>query len=178
MADIKIAILEKDSVELGVVTEYDFETLLNDYGVRKRRFTLKLVSTISNSAGWLRLCDQGIATDQVGYIPPYECYVKTITFTNRNSGTIGNPYVAEIRALSIDADNDDDITTSSQVDWYVDGSSAQDQYANGRRWRHVAPNEDDICVKDRAYGFRFEEITNGDSLSDIYFEVEFEEILS
>jgi hypothetical protein len=183
MVDIKVAILEKDGEEFDDPVEYDSETLvrnilggvISDY--MPRRTTLKLVDTSSNSQGWLRLSDQGISSDRVGYIPPYDCYVKSITFTNRNDGKDDKPLVAEIRAYYTNADSEDRIRTSDSVGWYVDASSAQDNYAYGRRWRYTAPDNQDQLLKDRAYAFRYDELEDREDFSDIYVEIELEEIL-
>jgi hypothetical protein len=132
MVDIKVAILEKDGEEFDDPVEYDSETLvrnilggvISDY--MPRRTTLKLVDTSSNSQGWLRLSDQGISSDRVGYIPPYDCYVKSITFTNRNdeNSTLLSEEITRM-AISGEINPNDPVAVGTfvrtKLDPFVDG---------------------------------------------------------
>ncbi len=146
-------------------------------GTVKRTAQLTLIYQGSTSSQWLKSSDSAIKTNECGVIPPFNCRVREVAFTNKHTGSTSQ--VNELRAHYRDRSDTSYFSTSDPVEWFANNAASANLLYNegdGKRWAYDCTNDNDEMLTTRAYAFRFQRTYGRCNMDDIHIIVTLEEI--
>jgi hypothetical protein len=122
----------------------------------KRRDIISFTIDGNSRNKWFSQNDNGSSTNKTFYVPPYDCRILRVTFANDSKGNNSNPLHTEVKAHCKHYDTEGDITTNSEVAWYVnsDGENIVNYGEDGRTWVYNNASEGDFMYSDYRYAFR------------------------
>jgi hypothetical protein len=132
-------------------------------------FAIQLAKNGNGTNFWLSFAEQGVPTNQVPWTPLVDCQVVGVSFSNRNSGTGGNPLEAEIRAYYKTFGSSGSVGTGDSTGWYVDntGPGLIQNGGNGRMWLYDNSGEGDTMERANQYAFRVTRLSGSSQFNDV-----------
>lgn len=146
-------------------------------GSGKRSLQLDLVYGSSTSQNWMTLSDIRIKSSECGWTPPFNCKVREVIYTNKNTGSSGQ--IVKLSALYRDRSNTSYFSTSDPEEWYCDNNNSPNlmyNEGNGKRWGYDCTNDNDEMLQSRAYAFRIKRTYGYSNMDDIKITVMLEEV--